>query len=377
LSSEADASHAPVDLAPAPEIRIDQLTGLRTIVAPGRASRPQALDLRPSAVLDPEPAGEQCPLCEGNEAMTPPELWANRAAGDPDTPGWHQRAVPNLYPALIPGEHAGGGFAIGAAGSEAGMTSSADPLRSSARVTNVDLFGSAPAQGAHEVIANHPAHRARLIDLGAEGLAEAMAAWRGRIAAHSATSSYVQLIVNEGAAAGASLSHSHAQLYALPFVPAEVARERERFNAYHERTLGSHLLEDVIVEEVRRRDRLVAFDSEAILFCPWASRSPFELRLAPRTPAPAFERDERGAAMLMTALTALAGVFGTTPQLNLWVRTAPRGTEEFHWHLDLVPRLGAKAGFELGTGVDIEVYPPEQAASELREALVGSTAAAG
>ncbi len=190
------------------------------------------------------------------------------------------------------------------------MTSSADPLRSSNRVTTVDLFGSAPAEGAHEVIANHPEHRTRLIELGADGLAEAMAAWRARLAAHSATAPYVQLIVNEGAAAGASLSHSHAQLYALPFVPAEVARERERFNAYHERTLGSHLLEDVIVEEVRSRERLVAVDEEAILFCPWASRSPFELRLAPRSPAPRFEDDERGAAMLLTALGALETLFG-------------------------------------------------------------------
>ena len=106
------------------------------------------------------------------------------------------------------------------------------------------------------------------------------------------------------------------------------------------------------------------------------SRSPFELRLAPRSPAPRFEADERGAAMLMTALTALAGVFGETPQLNLWVRTAPRGTEEFHWHIDIVPRLGTKAGFELGTGVDIDVYPPEQAAAELRDALADSPAAA-
>jgi UDPglucose--hexose-1-phosphate uridylyltransferase len=179
----------------------------------------------------------------------------------------------------------------------------------------------------------------------------------------------VQLIVNEGAAAGASLAHSHAQLYALPFVPAAVARERERFNAYHERTLGSHLLEDVIVEEVRRRDRLVAFDDEAILFCPWASRSPFELRLAPRSPAARFEDDERGAAMLLRALTALERVFGASPQLNLWVRTAPRGTDEFHWHLDIVPRLESKAGFELATGVDIDTHAPEQAAAELRESL--------
>jgi UDPglucose--hexose-1-phosphate uridylyltransferase len=179
----------------------------------------------------------------------------------------------------------------------------------------------------------------------------------------------VHLIVNEGPLAGASLEHSHAQLYALDFVPAEIARERERFNAYHERTMGSHLLEDVIVEEVRRQERLVAVDEEAILFCPWASRSPFELRLVPRTAAARFEHDDRGAAMLTTALGALETVFGVVPQCNLWVRTAPRGTEEFHWHIDLLPRLTTRAGFELGTGVDINVYSPERAAGDLRRAL--------
>ena len=73
--------------------------------------------------------------------------------------------------------------------------------------------------------------------------------------------------------------------------------------------------------------------------------------------------------MIATALRALAAVFETPPQLNLWVRTAPRGVEEFCWHVDIVPRLTIRAGFELGTGVDINVYPPERAASDLRSAL--------
>ena len=71
--------------------------------------------------------------------------------------------------------------------------------------------------------------------------------------AHAERAAYVHLIVNEGPDAGASLEHSHAQLYALRFVPAEVARERERAAAYHERTMGGHLLSDVATEEVRRR----------------------------------------------------------------------------------------------------------------------------
>ncbi len=175
--------------------------------------------------------------------------------------------------------------------------------------------------------------------------------------------------MNEGPLAGSTLPHSHAQLFALPFVPTEVARERERFTAYHERTMGSHLLEDVLVEEVRRRERLIAIDDEAALFCPWASRSPYEMRLVPRSVAPRFERDERGAALLGRALAGLAARFGGSPQLNLWVRTAPRGSGEFHWHIDVAPRLSIRAGFELGTGIEIDSVAPEQAAAELREAI--------
>ena len=205
-------------------------------------------------------------------------------------------------------------------------------------------------------------------ELSEEQFAAAVATWRERMSAHPDTS-YVQVIVNEGGGAGASLEHTHAQLYALPFVPAAVARERERTGSYRERTAGGSLLGDILVEEVRRRDRLVAIDDEAILICPWASRSPFELRIAPRQPAASFEDDTTGAAMIHTALRTLAERFGRSPELNLWIRTAPRGADAFHWHVDIAPRLTIKAGFELGTGVDINVYPPERAAADLRDCV--------
>ena len=93
------------------------------------------------------------------------------------------------------------------------------------------------------------------------------------------------LIVNERREAGASLPHTHAQLYALDFVPAAVARERERFGAYAVRTMGGNLLGDYVQEEVRRRERIVAIDDEAVLMAPYASRVPFHLMLAPRRDA--------------------------------------------------------------------------------------------
>jgi UDPglucose--hexose-1-phosphate uridylyltransferase len=349
-----------------PEIRIDQLTGARSILAPGRAERPDAFDPRPT---EPRPgAAERCPFCEGREDRTPPEVWAVRPGGGAaDTPGWTARSVPNLYPVL--GAVANGEQAAGSGQrTETGFASSIDPLAGSARGAEPDLFRSQPATGAHEVIVSTPEHAISLGQLSEERLAGAVAAWRQRMRAH-ADAAYLHLIVNEGQEAGGSLEHTHAQLYALDFVPAAIARERERATAYHERTQGSHLLGDVATEEVRRRERLVAFDDDTLLICPWASSSPFELRLIPRRPRPRFEDDEIGAAMIATALRALRGALGELPQFNLWVRTAPRRTEEFCWHIDIVPRLTIRAGFELGTGVEINVYPPEQAASDLRAAI--------
>ena len=353
-----------------PEIRIDQLTGLRTILAPGRADRPEGFK-RPASE---EKGAEGCPFCEGQEERTPPEVYAVRPqGGGANAPGWTSRVVPNLYPALgIPDEADPGNPGAPSAtatGAQAGAFGSAgDPLLESRRAGEPDLFASRPAVGGHEVIVNAPEHVTAMAELSEQRFAGAVATWRERMRAHS-EAAYVQLVVNEGAGAGASLPHTHAQLYALPFVPAAVARERERAGAYAERTTGGGLLADVLVEEVRRRERLVAIDDEAALICPWASRSPYELRIVPRTPAPSFADDTAGAAMLHTALRLLARRFDGSPQLNLWIRTAPREAEDFHWHVDIAPRLTTKAGFELGTGVDINIYPPERAAADLRELL--------
>ena len=325
----------------APEIRIDQLTGLRTILAPGRADRPHGF----GRTAGDEKGAEGCPFCEGREEKTPPEVYAVRpGGGEADTPGWTSRVVPNLYPAL------------GEGGDEARPDS------------KPDLFAARPAVGDHEVLINAPDHVTAMAELSEERFLGAIATWRERMRAH-ADAAYVQLVVNEGAGAGASLPHTHAQLYALPFVPAAVARERERAGAYSERTAGSGLLSDVLVEEVRRKDRLVAIDDEAALICPWASRSPYELRVVPRREAARFEEDTAGAAMIRTAMRLFAKRFDGPPELNLWVATAPRGAETFHWHVDIAPRLTIKAGFELGTGVDINIYPPERAAADLRECL--------
>lgn len=350
-----------------PEIRLDQLTGLRTILAPARADRPFDFGGVPS---EPDAqAAENCPFCEGHEDRTPPETWADRpGGGGPDTPGWRVRAVPNLYPALAQSDESDPGTT--AAVNSEGLAAAGDPLRAASRGREPDLFRAYLAGGFHEVVISSPRHRTSLGQLDDAELASVVAGWRARMSEHAERAAYVQLIVNEGQEAGASLEHSHAQLYGLGFVPAAVARERERFASYNHHTMGGDLLAEIASEEVRRRERLVAIDDDALLICPWASRSPFELRIIPRNPAPSFELDgEVGVGMLRTALRALEARFASLPQFNAWTLTAPRGAEQFHWHLDIAPRIGIRAGFEMATGVELNVYPPERAASELREAL--------
>jgi UDPglucose--hexose-1-phosphate uridylyltransferase len=313
-----------------PEIRVDPLSGLRTIVAPGRAGRER----------DPRD-----PFAWGNESLTPPEVYAVRPdGGAPDTPGWLVRGFANRYPAL---------------------SEDAPPVERDARP---DLYTALPGAGAHEVIVNSPRPVTALAELEPDELELAIEAWRARMRAH-ADAAALHLFVNEGGAGGASRSHTHAQLYALDFVPALLARERERFGAYATRTMGQQLLDDLVAEEVRRGERVVAIDADAVLLAPYASIAPYQLMLVPRRPRRRFEDDgATGAALLHDGLRRLARRLDGSPPLNLWVRTAPRGAEHFCWRIDIVPRLSALAGLELGSGLHLTTIAPEAAAAELREA---------
>ncbi|HEV2787744.1 MAG TPA: DUF4921 family protein [Solirubrobacteraceae bacterium] len=324
------------------EVRIDPLTGLRALVATGRAQRPGGeLTVAPPDPID----AAQDPFAEGNEAQTPPELHAGRPAGGAaDGPGWTVRVVPNRYPALAP--------------------AAAEPQADSQPA----LFTALAARGAHEVIVNSPAPVVSLADLEREQVALAVEMWRERMRAQTAPA-YVHLCVNERVEAGATQPHTHAQLFALGFVPAIVARERERYGAHAVRTMGGNLLEDLVQEEVRRRDRVVAIDDEAVLTCPYASRHEYALMLTPRRRRERFEDDgPTGAELLHDALSRLRRRFGASPPLNLWIRTAPRDAERFCWRIDIVPRLTHEAGLELGTGIHLNTVAPERAAAELREA---------
>ena len=183
-----------------------------------------------------------------------------------------------------------------------------------------------------------------------ERLTGGPATWRERVRARGAACALVR-----------AESIEAATLFALDFVPAAIARERERFSAYAVRTMGGNLLGDLVQEEVRRRARLVAYDDEAVLIAPYASRHERQLLLAPRTPAPRWEAADRpGDALLSQTLERLGGGF------EAWVRTAPSGAEHYCWRIDILPAIPADDPLARGAGLPTCALAPEAWAAQLR-----------
>jgi UDPglucose--hexose-1-phosphate uridylyltransferase len=317
--------------------------GRWVIIAPERAERPSAF-LRPA----PEADGEICPFCPGNESMTPPELLVRRENGGP----WSLRVVPNRYPAL----------------------------RTELQLVRegLGLFDSTAGVGAHEVVIETPDHRATLSDLPPDQTGSVLRAWQERMTDLSRDVRLKALIAfkNHGRPAGATLSHGHSQLMALPFVPEELEAElraTRRHFAEKERCIFC----DVIAQELRDNDRIVAETDGAVVLSPWAARSPFEMWVLPRSHRSSFEsatpEELRAIAEALRNLLRKIDVALEKPAFNLFLHTTPlreAANDSYHWHLTLKPVLTLQAGFEWATGCYINPTPPEEAASFLRQTEV-------
>ena len=259
------------------------------------------------------------------------------------------RVVPNLYPALAPDARR-------------------DPRAGRATPTSSPR---APAIGGHEVIVNNP--QAGDLARRASSRPRSPPRWTSGASACARTrdAAYVHVIVNERREAGASLPHTHAQLYALRLRPGRASRASASASAPTRRgRWAGNLLGDLVQEEVRRRERIVAIDDEAVLLSPLrgpaALSSSCSCRGAPRRASRTTARPARRCCT--TRSSAWRAGSAPSPPLNLWVRTAPRGADHFCWRIDIVPRLTHLAGLELGTGVHLNIVAPEDAAAELRDA---------
>jgi UDPglucose--hexose-1-phosphate uridylyltransferase len=201
-----------------------------------------------------------------------------------------------------------------------------------------------PAVERQEVVVHSPEHLRSIAELSDEQLELVAEAWRLRArTAREEGFAYVHALVNEGRAAGSSLPHTHSQLAWLRETPPVPAAERN---------LDAMVDGDVVLE----RDGLV-------LLCPRAGRLAYELLIAPVEP----QEDPFGSELLGPALALAAegtrrlrALEGQVP-LNLWLHDVS------WWHLELVPRLSALAGLELGAGIYVNTVAPEEAAARLRD----------
>ncbi len=221
------------------------------------------------------------------------------------------------------------------------------------------LFTRRTAIGSQEVVVHSPRHVVSLADLSDRELVDVISAWKERVAfGRSRGLPFAQVIVNEGRAAGASLAHSHSQLFCLPGEPPAQADERRA------QAGRGCVLCDLLAEETARRVRVVTERDGVVLLCSYAGRAPYELLIAPRTCEPDAFLSSRLADALRLAsdgVRRLQSAEGTAP-FNAWIKPGP------HWRLELVPRLSVFAGLELGAAYFVNTMAPESAAGILREA---------
>lgn len=327
------------------ELRKDPIVGRWVIIAAERANRPLAPYSEGGLV-----GAAYCPFCAGNEAATPVEIIAYRDRnGSPNGAGWRVRVVPNKFPALgVEGElHKRG----------------------------MGLYDWMSGVGAHEVIIECPHHESSMARLSIDAIREVFWAYRDRLVdlKNDHRLVYGMIFKNVGAAAGASLEHSHSQLIVTPIVPVSVQEEMTGSqNFYNYR--GRCIFCDLVQEEMALEKRMIVDTAHFLAFAPFASRFPFETWIVPKSHASHYETiskielEDLGRVVktiLMKHESAL-----DRPAYNYVVHTSPLDAgplRYYHWHIEIIPRLTRVAGFEWGTGFYINPVPPEQAAACLRE----------
>ncbi len=328
-----------------PELRRDPIIGRWVIIAAERGKRPYDFIIEKDKTK-----GGFCPLCPGNEAITPPEVLAyGRPNHAPNGPGWKLRVVPNKFPALI--------------------------IEGELDKRGEGIYDKMNGIGAHEVIIETPNHSETLATMPTDQLSMVFHAYKDRIIDLTRDERFKYIIVfkNYGRSAGASLEHSHSQLIALPIVPQIIQEELDgclRYFDYKERCVFC----DIIRQEQQQNLRIIEENEEFITLSPFAPRSPFEMWVLPK------RHQSRFTSVDDWQLANLSELFSSTMKrlskalpnvpYNFMLHTAPirdSKLEHYHWHIELMPKLSTAAGFEWGTGFHINTVPPEEAAKILRE----------
>ena len=332
------------------ELRQNPATKEWVVIAKERARRPddfvsqkQKEEERPEDKLN-------CVFCSGNEDKTPKEIMAYRSFGTkPDTPGWWIRVVPNKFAAL-------------------------GPDGSAARIKDHDFFKHMDGIGSHEVIIETPNHDLHIATMDQKQVEEIFLTYRDRYLALSKNQDFEIIIIfrNHGRSAGTSLKHPHSQIIAAPVTPTHVRHRLEEAMRYFDDE-GHCVYCDMIAKEKEVGERIILETDNFICFEPYASRSPFETYILPKHHQACFNvisRDETKEFAYIARNTLIKiNKSLNNPDYNYLISSSPpqeANEQYYHWHMRIVPKVSAVAGFELGSGIFINTVIPEEAAKFLK-----------
>lgn len=342
------------------ELKYDPLQRRWVIIASERQHRPQDF-ITPRQIRRDM---ENCPFCPGREEMTPPEIAAIRPDNSkPNKPGWRVRVTQNKYPAL-------------------------SPVEEDYDITSDGVYSRKSGIGAHEVIIEGPDHDLCMAEFPPDLTFDILSMYRSRLTElHSNVKlKYTLIFKNHGATAGASLAHPHSQIIATPIIPRTVQIELLASRSYY-RDKGTCLICDMIKQEIATEERVVYNDGRIIAFNSYASRFPFELFIAPIQHNAYFDKEnDETLGFLARCMSDTLKRLKTAlddPPFNYILHTSPNTgagpvypgfwdtlDEDYHWHIEIIPRLTRTAGFEWGSGLHINPMPPDRAAAFLREQIL-------
>lgn len=328
------------------ELRQNLATKEWFVIATERAKRPRDFkkDTRTREDFD---FSEKCPFCPGNEHNTPPALYSIDKDGK-----WLIRSVPNKFSAFSP------------EGSRERMVEG--------------IYRKMNGVGIHEVIVESPIHNDFYHKMSNQHIENIIRVYLNRYntAMEDDRVEAVIIFKNYGPAAGCSLAHPHTQMIATPVVPTFMRDMLERAKHYFDDT-GECAYCVMMREEQKDEIRIVTENESFVAFCPYASGSAFESWIIPKRHEPSFaninEKEIKDLALMMKDLFSRYYFALDDPDFNFAIQTPPRdesNDRSYHWYIRVMPKLTKLAGFELGSGMYINVTLPEENAKYLREVTI-------